>query len=84
MIEFRGGVALSRTFAVLTSFVGLFGFAAGATGHHLINRSDKEATYLEVGDRSDGDEVSYPSDDLQAVLGPDRKWIFAHKDGTPY
>jgi len=61
-----------------------FGFAAGATGHHLINRSDKEATYLEVGDRSDGDEVSYPSDDLQAVLGPDRKWIFAHKDGTPY
>ena len=60
-----------------------FGFAAGGTGHHLINRSDKEATYLEVGDRSEGDEVSYPADDLQALLGPDRKWIFAHKDGTP-
>ena len=34
-----------------------FGFPAGGTAHHLINRSDKDATYLEVGDRSAGDEV---------------------------
>src|SRR5262245_11919476 len=49
---------------------GDFGLAAGGTQYHLVNRSDKEATYLEVGDRSEGDEVSYPMDDLQAVLVP--------------
>jgi uncharacterized cupin superfamily protein len=61
-----------------------FGFPAGGTAHHLINRSDKEASYLEIGDRQPGDEVSYPNDDLKAVLDPERRWIFAHKDGTPY
>ncbi|HJZ34233.1 MAG TPA: cupin domain-containing protein [Hyphomicrobiaceae bacterium] len=61
-----------------------FGFPAAGTGHHLVNRSDREATYLEVGDRSAGDEVTYPNDDLAAALGPDRQWIFTHKDGTPY
>lgn len=61
-----------------------FGFPAGGTGHHLVNRSDQDATYLEIGDRSAGDAVSYPNDDLEAALGPDRQWIFRHKDGTPY
>ncbi len=28
---------------------------------------------LEVGDRSAGDSVSYPADDIQAVLGTDGK-----------
>src|SRR5262245_16548974 len=28
-----------------------FGFPAGGTGHHLVNRSDQDATYLEIGDR---------------------------------
>jgi len=37
-----------------------------------------------VGDRTTGDEGSYPDDDIQAVLGPDGKWRFTHKDGTPY
>ena len=27
---------------------------------------------------------SYPDDDLQAVLVPDGRWRFTHKDGTPY
>jgi uncharacterized cupin superfamily protein len=61
-----------------------FGFPAGGTAHHLINRSDKDAIYLEVGDRSAGDEVIYPNDDLQATLGPERQWTFTRKDGTPY
>ena len=39
--------------------------------------------YLEVGDRTAGDEGSYPDDDLQALL-VDGKWKFVHKDGTPY
>jgi uncharacterized cupin superfamily protein len=60
------------------------GFPAGGTAHHLINRSDKGATYLEIGDRSAGDAISYPNDDLEAALGPDRQWIFRHKDGRPY
>lgn len=61
------------------------GFKAGTgVGHHLENRTETEAVYLEVGDRMAGDTVSYPRDDLQAVLGTDGKWRFARKDGTPY
>jgi uncharacterized cupin superfamily protein len=61
-----------------------FGFPAGGTAHHLVNRSDKDVTYLEVGDRAAGDEVAYPNDDIQAALGPERQWIFTRKNGTPY
>ena len=61
-----------------------FGFPAGGTAHHLLNRSDRDASYLEIGDRSTGDEVIYPNDDLQAALGPERQWIFTRKDGTSY
>jgi uncharacterized cupin superfamily protein len=61
-----------------------FGFPASGTAHHLINRTGKDAIYLEIGDRSGGDEVSYPKDDIKAVLGADGKWVFARKDGTPY
>ncbi|MFC4350091.1 cupin domain-containing protein [Fodinicurvata halophila] len=60
------------------------GFPAGGVAHHLVNRSDADVLYLEVGDRSSGDAVSYPQDDLQAVLGPDGQWQFTHKDGRPY
>ena len=61
-----------------------FGFPASGTAHQLINRSNKDATYLEIGDRHPDDAVAYPNDDLDAVLGPNRQWIFTHKDGTPY
>jgi len=61
-----------------------FGFPAGGTAHQLINRSDKDVIYLEIGDRTAGDEVTYPNDDLKAALGPERQWIFTRKDGTPY
>jgi uncharacterized cupin superfamily protein len=60
------------------------GFPAGGEAHQLVNRTDEEVVYLEVGDRTPGDEGSYPRDDLMAVLGPDGKWLFTHKDGTPY
>jgi uncharacterized cupin superfamily protein len=59
------------------------GFAAASAAHHLENRSDKDCVILEVGDRVAGDEVSYPSDDLKAVL-IDGKWQFFHKDGRAY
>lgn len=60
------------------------GFAAGGVAHQLVNRTERDAVYLEVGDRSPGDEGSYPQDDLRAVLGPDGQWGFTRKDGTPY
>lgn len=61
------------------------GFKAGAgNAHHLVNRSRADVVFLEVGDRSAGDSVRYPDDDIQARLGPDGQWQYAHKDGTPY
>jgi uncharacterized cupin superfamily protein len=60
------------------------GFRAAGLAHHLVNRTDRDVVYLEIGDRSPGDEGSYPSDDLRAVLGPDGKWSFTRKDGSPY
>jgi uncharacterized cupin superfamily protein len=60
------------------------GFKAGTgNGHHLANETREEVVYLEVGDRSPGDEGSYPDDDLKAEHR-DGKWIFTHKDGSPY
>ena len=59
------------------------GFACSGIPHQLVNRTGSDVVFLEVGDRSAGDEVSYPSDDIAAVL-VDGKWVFAHKDGTPY
>ncbi|MCF8465821.1 MAG: cupin domain-containing protein [Sneathiella sp.] len=60
------------------------GFPAAGAAHQLVNRTNKEVVYLEVGDRSPGDEGSYPKDDLKAALGADGKWQFTHKDGRPY
>lgn len=60
------------------------GFKAGTgNGHRLVNETSQEVVYLEVGDRSPGDEGTYPDDDLKAVL-VEGKWKFARKDGTPY
>ena len=60
------------------------GFKAGTgNGHRLINETNEEVVYLEVGDRTPGDEASYPDDDMKALL-VDGKWKFVHKDGSPY
>jgi uncharacterized cupin superfamily protein len=60
------------------------GFAAGGAAHHLENRTTQDCVVLEIGDRSPGDEGSYPEDDIQAAMGEDGKWFYSHKDGTPY
>jgi uncharacterized cupin superfamily protein len=52
------------------------GFKAGTGNGHCF-------VYLEVGDRTPGDEGSYPDDDLKALL-VDGKWRFVHKNGVPY
>lgn len=60
------------------------GFKAGTgNGHHLVNETGEDVVYLEVGDRTPGDEGSYPDDDLKALM-VGGKWTFAHKDGSPY
>ncbi|MGK7927891.1 MAG: cupin domain-containing protein [Spirulina sp.] len=60
------------------------GFPAGeANGHHLLNRSDRDATYLEIGDRTPGDSAIYPDDDLH-VEATDKGWKFTHKNGESY
>ncbi|HWA42617.1 MAG TPA: cupin domain-containing protein [Hypericibacter adhaerens] len=60
------------------------GFPAQGIAHQLVNRTGRTVTYLEIGDRTPGDEGSYPADDLRAALGPDGKWVYSHKDGRPY
>jgi uncharacterized cupin superfamily protein len=41
-------------------------------------------TYLEIGDRTEGDEVEYPNDDLKATQLANGVWTITHKDGRPY
>ena len=60
------------------------GFPAGrADGHHLVNASDAPAVYLEVGDRSDNDEVRYPDIDM-VLKSRTEGGAFCHNDGRPY
>ena len=60
------------------------GFPAGvADGHHLVNRSSRDATYLEVGDRMPGGAVRYPDDDLVGETAR-AGYRFTRKDGTAY
>jgi uncharacterized cupin superfamily protein len=60
------------------------GYPAGAkNGHHFVNRSSAPARYLEIGDRTPGDNAFYPDDDL--VWSEDENGAYtAHKDGRRY
>jgi uncharacterized cupin superfamily protein len=60
------------------------GFRAGTgNAHTLRNETAEEVLYLEIGDRTPGDEVNYPDDDLQ-VVPREGKAQYAHKDGSLY
>jgi uncharacterized cupin superfamily protein len=60
------------------------GFRAGrGNAHRLVNHSQEDVLYLEIGDRTPGDSATYPDDDLRAQA-VDGRWVFVHKDGTPY
>lgn len=60
------------------------GFPAGkADGHHLVNRSGRDAVYLEIGDRTPGETVTYPDDDLAGSATPEGL-RFTRKDGSAY
>ena len=57
--------------------------AAKADGHCLANRTQRDAVYLEVGDRRPEDAVTYPDDDIAGQATPQGR-RFTHKDGTSY
>ncbi len=56
---------------------------AAGEAHHLVNRSAQDVLFLEVGDRSLGDSVIYPDDDLAGAATPEGNWRYTRKDGTP-
>jgi len=59
-------------------------FPAGEpNGHHLVNKSGKPATYLEIGTRSADEDAEYPDIDLRAEKRGG-KFRFLHKSGEPY
>ena len=58
-------------------------FPAGrADGHALRNRSDAEATYLEVGDRTPDDTVDYPDVDMQECWIDGEEYFVRRSDGS--
>jgi len=59
------------------------GFPAGTgNAHHLVNRSQEDVVYLEVGDSTPEDAVTYPDDDLKWERGADGQGHYYRKDGT--
>jgi uncharacterized cupin superfamily protein len=50
-------------------------------GHHMINKSDRMAVYLEVGSRSPADVTTCSDIDMMSASSDGR---FVHKDSTPY
>ena len=57
--------------------------AAVPNGHHLINKSNRDALYLEVGTRAPSERAHYPDHDLKFERDETSVRIL-HKDGTPY
>jgi uncharacterized cupin superfamily protein len=60
------------------------GFKAGvANGHHLVNRSQRDAVYLEVGTRATRERAHYPDVDL--IYERDESGLrFSRRSGEPY
>jgi uncharacterized cupin superfamily protein len=60
------------------------GFKAGvANGHCLINRSERDAIYLEVGTRAARERAEYPDINLRAERD-ESGMRYLHKSGEPY
>ena len=60
------------------------GFKAGvANGHCLMNRSDKPATYVEIGTRSPEEVAHYPDIDMKATKSAG-KFSMTRKDGSAF
>jgi uncharacterized cupin superfamily protein len=59
-------------------------FKAGiANGHHLVNRSDRDAVLLEIGTRAAHERAHYSDVDLEVETVGDRD-VYTHRSGEPY
>jgi uncharacterized cupin superfamily protein len=54
-----------------------------ANGHHLVNRSDRDAVVLEIGTRGSHERCHYPDVDLEMVSDASGNRQL-HKSGEPY
>jgi len=55
------------------------GFKAGTgNAHRLVNESNEDVVYLEIGDRTPGDAAEYPDDDIRAER-IENGWRFTRK-----
>jgi uncharacterized cupin superfamily protein len=60
------------------------GWKAGVPdGHCLINRTERDAVYIEIGSRAACEVANYPDIDMRAERD-DKGMRYIHKDGTPY
>jgi uncharacterized cupin superfamily protein len=60
------------------------GFKANSrNGHHLVNKSNRDVVYLEVGTRSKHERVEYPDVDLM-VVRDHQGMRYTHRNGEPY
>ena len=58
-------------------------FKAGVkNGHHLVNKSDADVIYLEIGTRALEESGDYPDIDMRFENRGVTRYL--HKDGTPY
>jgi len=57
--------------------------ANSGNGHHLVNRTTREALFLEIGTRSKHERVEYPDVDL-LVVRDTQGMRYTHKNGDPY
>ncbi len=60
------------------------GFPAGkADAHHLINHTNRRVSFLEIGDRTADDEVTWPDEGLK-IQTQGGKRVIVRRDGTLY
>ncbi|MGA2814982.1 MAG: cupin domain-containing protein [Xanthobacteraceae bacterium] len=60
------------------------GFKANVpNGHHLVNKSGRDAVYLEIGTRSKLERAEYPDVDL-LVIRDETGGRYTNKNGQPY
>jgi uncharacterized cupin superfamily protein len=57
--------------------------AAVPNGHHLVNRTDRDAVFLVVGTRATRERCHYPDIDLVHQQDGDR-YRLTHRSGAPY
>jgi uncharacterized cupin superfamily protein len=59
-------------------------FKAGvANGHHIVNRTNADVVFLEIGTRAENEIADYSDVDLRAVA-TGRVWKFTRKDGSDF